>query len=69
MVLLVLAGWIGGAATLVALWSYSPVVALVAAPFGGSALAAVAAMVLFVLRSDGLKVSRRERPQASLHLQ
>jgi hypothetical protein len=69
MVLLVLAGWIGGAATVVALWSYSPLVALVAAPFGGSTLAALMATVLFVLRSDEVKEPGREGPQASLHLQ
>ena len=43
---------VGAAATLVALWPYGILLALISAPFGGSTLAALGAAALFVLQSE-----------------
>jgi hypothetical protein len=46
MFLVVVAAYAGGVSALVALWSYSWLVALVAAPFAGSAAAAAVFLLL-----------------------
>ena len=51
MIFLMFVALVGGAATVASLWSYSVLLALISAPFGGSALAVVAAALFFVLRT------------------
>ncbi|GJE41850.1 hypothetical protein AEGHOMDF_1019 [Methylobacterium soli] len=45
------AAWGGALLTVSALWSYGAVIAIAAAPFGGSTLAAFVAVLLYILRS------------------
>jgi hypothetical protein len=51
MILLLVAALIGTAVTCAALWPYGMLIALIAAPFGGSALIVLTGAVLFVVHS------------------
>jgi len=62
MIFLVFAALVGSTATVASLWSTSVLLALICAPFGGSALAAVAAALLFVLRTEKPAMVRMPTP-------
>ncbi len=61
MIVLLFAALLGGTATFIALFSYGTLVALIAAPFGGSLLCALAGAVLYALRSNKGKPTLAER--------
>ena len=60
MIRLVFAAWLGGVLTVALLWPYGMLIALVAAPFGGSFLA-VAALLYVALRG----AERAKEPQVA----
>jgi heme A synthase len=62
MIVLVFATLVGGTATFVALLPYGVLIALMAAPFGGSMSCIIAAAVLYALRSNQSKPNGRGAP-------
>ncbi len=65
MILLLLAAFVGGTATFAAFLPYGMLAALMAAPFGGSALCLLAGAVLYALRSYRGSRTAVERPDAA----
>lgn len=53
LIVLIFAAYIGGAAALHACWQYSFLLALLAAPFGGSLAALSMALLLYLRNLDG----------------
>ena len=51
MFIYMLAAWIGGLLTGFTLWNYGVLIALAAAPIGGSALAACVAALIYAVRT------------------
>ncbi len=67
MIALVFAALVGGMVTFVALLPYGVLIALVAAPFGGSASCAFAGAVLYGIRSYRGRQTAAESADAAVH--
>ncbi len=63
VIVLMAAALVGGFATLIALWPLGPIIALASAPFGGSLLALVAALLVALRRPNPAKSLSERDPE------